>query len=116
MGVVGVLDRYSPAVDQAISHLGFDFFVSEIGQIGKCSLSDSHDWCPFTRLLKTEVAPSSIRPLEWRARPAHPSTRSYRSRPSTLRAPCAAPVTSAQRFVGSPDLRSSSRALHCGLE
>src|SRR5208283_4644417 len=57
MGVVGVLDGYSPAVDKAISHLGFDFVVSEIGQIGKRPLSDSHRWCPFTRLLKTDVAP-----------------------------------------------------------
>src|SRR5208283_4863817 len=58
MGVVGVLDGYSPAVDKAISHLGFDFVVSEIGQIGKRSLSNSHRWCPFTRLLKTDVAPT----------------------------------------------------------
>src|SRR5664280_2699787 len=57
MGVVGILDRQSPAIDKAISHLAFDFVVSEIGQIGKRPLSDSHRWCPFTRLPKTGVAP-----------------------------------------------------------
>src|ERR1035441_9491976 len=66
MGVIGVLDRYGPAVDKAISHLAFDFVVSEIGQIGKRPLSDSHRWCPFTRLPKTGVAPVLAAVLPWR--------------------------------------------------
>src|SRR5581483_4760918 len=42
MGIVGMLDRYGPAIRHAITNLGDNFVVPEVGQIRKGTLSDSH--------------------------------------------------------------------------